>query len=116
MPIKTQSAKAKGRALQKHVVSVLLKYFPTLKEDDVVSRPMGSGGTDLMLSPLAQKAIKLSIECKNTAGTPSLSQVKQSTANRYEDTLPVVVWKPKGAKYDDSLLICKLEDFLEWQK
>lgn len=79
-----------------------------------MSRPMGSGGVDIMMSPLAQQKVGLSIECKNTVGIPGPKQIEQSRANKYDDTLAVVVWKPKGAKYDDCLMICKFEDMLEW--
>ena len=64
--MKPQSAKAKGRNLQKLVVSKILELFPWLKEDDVNSRSMGAGGEDILLSPFARKSLPLSFECKNT--------------------------------------------------
>ena len=57
--IKTQSAKAKGRNLQKHVRDRILAVFPWLKEGDVESRSMGSAGVDVMMSPLARRALPL---------------------------------------------------------
>ena len=63
--MKTQSAKSKGRRLQQLVVSHILKHSKGLTEDDVVSRPMGSPGSDVMLSQEALKQWPFDIECKN---------------------------------------------------
>lgn len=98
--------------MQQHVAARIVDSFEELEEDDVQSRPMGSGGVDLMMSPLAQRTCPISVECKNTRGNPSLAQVKQATSNAYKDTLPVVAWKPHGAKYEETLVICRLEDLL----
>ena len=114
MPIKTQSAKAKGRDLQKHIRKKLLEIFTVLEEDDVVSRPMGSGGTDLMLSPKAQRAVGISFEAKNTRKSPSVGELKQSKANAYPGSLPAVAWKPFGKGYDDTLVMFNLEEFLHY--
>lgn len=116
MPIKTSSAKGKGRQLQQHVRDEIYAGWPELDDGDVESRGMGGAGVDIMLSPKARKLVPLSIECKNTKSTPSIAQVKQATANMYEETLPVVAWKPFGKQYKDTLVMCKLEDLLEWLK
>lgn len=113
--MRPQSRKAKGRALQKHVAKRLTDVFD-LEEGDVESRSMGAGGVDILLSPKARRSCPISIECKNTRGAPSLSQVKQSEANAYKETIPGVCWKPHGAKYEDTLIIFRLEDLLEWIK
>jgi hypothetical protein len=63
--MKVQSAKAKGRRLQQRVASDILRAFPGLSEDDVVSRSMGAGGEDIMLSAAARRCVPLSLECKN---------------------------------------------------
>ena len=49
MSIKTQSAKAKGRNLQKHVRDVILKVFG-LEEGDVESCSMGASGVDIKMN------------------------------------------------------------------
>ena len=46
--MKTASAKAKGRALQKWFVELLVKKL-LLDEEDIESRPMGSQGEDIIL-------------------------------------------------------------------
>lgn len=117
MPIKTQSAKAKGRNLQKWVRSRLLRYFPILADDDIQSRSMGSGGTDLMLSPAAQFWVGLSVECKKTKKTPSVAELEQSRANAYKNTLPCVVWCPHGKGPQHTMIMFNLEEFLtEWSE
>lgn len=113
--MKTQSAKAKGRNLQKFVRDRILEVFE-LEEGDVESRGMGGPGVDIIMSPKARRMCPLSIECKSTKATPSLSALKQSQANAYKDTLPVVAHKPFRANYDDTVVLIKLEDLLEWLK
>ena len=53
--MKTASAKAKGRNLQKWVASKLLDAAKALEPDDIKSTSMGAGGEDVMLSPAARK-------------------------------------------------------------
>lgn len=62
--MKTASAKAKGRNLQKSVVKSILSAFPELTERDVQSRAMGSQGTDVVLSEKAFSLVPFAIECK----------------------------------------------------
>lgn len=89
----TSSCKAKGRALQKMVVQTLIRYFPSLTTDDIVSRPMGSQGTDVMLSSAALKVIPLSIECKNTERVNIWAAIDQAEANRKTNTAACVIIK-----------------------
>jgi hypothetical protein len=77
---------------------------------------MGAGGVDVMLSPKARQLCPLAIECKNTKATPSIAEIKQSQANARMGELPVVAYKPYGKKYDDTLIMCSLEDLLAWLK
>lgn len=111
--IKTSSCKQKGRKLQQFVRDRIYHWFSTLSEGDVESRSMGSAGVDILLSPAAREFVPLSIECKNTTKHPTMGEIKQATANRYPDTLPIVAWKPHGKQYKDTLVMCKLEDLLE---
>ena len=64
--MKPQSAKAKGRNLQKWVRDLLLENFPTLEADDVRSTSMGAGGEDVQLSPAARKLFKFSVAVSYT--------------------------------------------------
>ena len=69
MAISTQSAKAKGRNLQKLVRDKLIALLTRrgVVEDDVKSTSMGAGGEDVQLSPAARKYMPVSIECKRYA-------------------------------------------------
>jgi len=116
LPIKTQSAKNKGRRLQQHLRDRIYYYFPWLTEGDVESRSMGASGTDLVLSPLARRTIPISFECKKTKKTPSLAELKQAREGAYGNTLAGVVWCPHGAGHQKSMIMFDLEDFLLWYK
>lgn len=62
--MKPQSAKAKGRNLQKMVRDMILKAFTSLTDRDVRSTSMGAGGADVTLSQKAFEVFPYSIECK----------------------------------------------------
>lgn len=113
--MKTSSAKAKGRDLQKYCKKILDKVFD-LEEGDIESRPMGSGGVDLMMSPSVRKKFPVSIESKNTKKFPSVSALKQSDHNKYDDTISAVVWKPFGKSKDESIIYFNYKEFVEWVK
>jgi len=113
--MKTSSAKSKGRKAQQAIRDKLLAEFE-LQEGDVESRAMGSGGVDLMLSPVARAIIPLSIEAKKTRKAPARAEVEQSRANAYPCTLPVVVWSPHGSGPGKELMLCDFSDFLKWYK
>ncbi len=109
--MKPQSAKSKGRDLQKHVAQKIREKFD-LPEDDVVSRPMGSGGEDIMMSKRARDVLPLSIECKNTKSFPSLAALRQSEHNS-KDHAPAACWKPPRKSYEDTIIYMTLNEFLE---
>lgn len=110
MPIKTSSCKAKGRLLQQWIKKTIIELFD-LEEGDVESRSMGAAGIDVLLSPAARKKFPVSIESKNTVKPPAQAEIKQAKANAYPDTLSVVIWKPKGSRYDEALMIVRFSDF-----
>lgn len=112
--VKPSSAKSKGRALQKYVAARIQEVFG-LPETDVVSRPMGSGGRDIMLSDRALKALPVSFEVKNTKVFPGLSALEQSAYNAGEHA-PVVAWKPPGKGMEKTLVYMDLEMFLHFVK
>jgi hypothetical protein len=59
-----QSAKAKGRKFQQDIRDLMLQYSKGLEPDDILSRSMGAGGEDIMLSPAARRQYPITIECK----------------------------------------------------
>lgn len=111
MPIKTSSAKSKGRALCSHVAGRLRAVFG-LAEADVFVPASSSSGQDLHLSPAARKVLPFAWEMKNTRACSPQAWLRQSQANAKEGELPLVVWKPGGVSMESSLVIINLEDFL----
>ena len=63
--MKPQSAKAKGRTLQKWLQERLLENFPKLSDRDVRSTPMGTQGEDVQLSEEAFKVFPFYVEAKS---------------------------------------------------
>jgi hypothetical protein len=63
--MKTQSAQAKGRNLQKLVAQKILDTFPELTKNDVRSTSMGNQGVDVQLSQRALQLFPYSVECKS---------------------------------------------------
>jgi hypothetical protein len=111
--VKTSSAKAKGRELQKHVAEQIRERF-SLPKTDCCSRPMGSPGVDIMMSERAIKCLPLSIECKNTKAFPSLGALAQAKENALFGTVAAVCWKPPGKNPKETLIYFNLDNFLHW--
>lgn len=107
--MKTSSAKNKARLLQQHVAK-RFREFLRLEENDAISRPMGSAGSDIIMSPLANRLLPISIECKNWKSFPSFSALDQSAANSKGD-LPIAVWKPPRKPMDKSIYYMYEDDF-----
>lgn len=109
MAIKTSSAKAKGRNLQKHLRDSILAAFPTLEPDDCKSTSMGASGEDVQLSPAARKLIPCSFECKSYAKIAVYQWFKQCKANA-KNYQPVLVMKQNQ---DKPLAVIDLDYFVE---
>lgn len=106
-----QSAKAKGRSLQKTVVALILEAFPNLEPDDVKSTSMGASGEDVQLSPAARKLVPYQIECKSKAKSQVHTYYEQAkTHGKHE---PLVIVK---MDYKKPLAIVDLDHFLELLK
>ena len=107
--MKTSSAKAKGRNLQKWVRDKILNVFPMLGKDDVNSRSMGASGTDIMLSVEGKRVCPYAIECKNLKAISIYKHYEQATSNA--GTLePLLVVKQNNSK---PLVIVDAEHFWE---
>lgn len=113
-----QSSRAKGRKLEDYVVSRILHNFPELKKGDDIERVASArAGIDIELrSEKARQLIPISFECKNVTDQPGKRALEQANKNKYENTLPAVVWHPPMERYEDTVVITKLEDLLEWLK
>ena len=94
----TASAKAKGRNLQKFVRDLMRSLSESLSPGDIESRPMGSQGTDIILSPAALKEWPLSVECKNVERLNVWGAWDQCRSNVIEGTIPVLVIKKNREK------------------
>lgn len=109
--MKTQSAKAKGRNLQKLLRDKILNAFPKLQPDDVTSRSMGAAGEDILLSPKARKYLnQCTFECKNLAKIAIYKHFEQATREGYQ---PVLVVKQNHSK---PLAVIDLDYFIEIHK
>ncbi len=89
--MKTQSAKAKGRNLQKWVREMLIEILDVHPED-IESRSMGAGGEDLIMARAAREKFPHSIECKNVERLNVWDAYEQAAANAGNHE-PIVVMK-----------------------
>lgn len=110
--MKPQSAKAKGRNLQKWVRDLILETWTDLEPDDVRSTSMGAGGEDLLLSPAARRKFGFSVECKNVEKLNVWSAYEQAEANCGNHE-PLLVMKKNRKK---PLVVMDAEAFLELVK
>jgi len=94
--MKTASAKAKGRNLQKWFREVLVEKLE-LDPEDLESRPMGSSGEDIIMGKLSRQKFPYSVECKNQEKVNVWSAYEQAESNckGYE---PLVVIKKNRKK------------------
>jgi hypothetical protein len=91
--MKTQSAKSKGRRLQQQVAKDITESL-LLEADDARSTSMGAAGSDVLLSPKAQKDFPFYVECKNQESLNVWSAIAQAEAGSVGSGLhPLVVFK-----------------------
>ena len=95
MTIRIQSAKAKGRRLQQFVCRKLSEItgIPFKQDGDIDNRPMGQGGTDVILRGKAAKLLKYDFECKSQESWSVHEYIKQAKQNT--------------KKGNDWVLVCK---------
>ena len=106
--MKTQSAKAKGRNLQKWVRQMLIEILDVHPED-VESRSMGAGGEDLIMARAAREKFPHSIECKNVERLNVWDAYEQACENA-GDYEPIVVMKKNRKK---PLVVVDAEYFIK---
>ena len=107
--MKPQSAKAKGRNLQKWTRDKILESFPSLEPDDVRSTSMGCGGEDLQLSPAARRQFGFSVECKAQERLNVYDAYDQACANS-GDYEPLLVMKKNRKR---PLVVMDAEAFIQ---
>ena len=94
--MKPQSAKAKGRNLQKWVREKLIEALD-IHPEDLESRSMGAGGEDLIMARAAREKFPYSIECKNQESINVWKSYEQAQENS-KDYEPVVILKRNNTK------------------
>ena len=94
--MKTSSAKAKGRNLQKKVREILIERLDVHPED-IESRSMGAGGEDLIMARAAREKFPYSIECKNQEALNVWKSYEQAESNS-GDYEPIVFIKRNNQK------------------
>tara|TARA_B100001245_G_C22569068_1_gene283498 strand:+ start:173 stop:508 length:336 start_codon:yes stop_codon:yes gene_type:complete len=109
--MKTSSAKAKGRLLQKWFANLLVEELEVDRED-LESRPMGSGGEDIIMGKQTREVFPYSIECKNQEAVNVWKAYEQAESNckGYE---PLVVIKRNRTK---PLVLLDAEYFVRLNK
>ena len=109
--MKTASAKAKGRNLQKKVRELLIEKLD-IHPEDIESRSMGASGEDLIMARAAREKFPYSIECKNQEKVNVWSAYDQAESNsgNYE---PLVVIKRNRQK---PLVVLDAEYFFQLHK
>ena len=108
--MKTSSAKNKGRRLQQWVVQMLVDYLD-VDPKDVESRPMGSGGVDVIMGVQTQAIFPYAVECKNVEKLNVWGAYDQAEAN-CEGMVPLVIMKKNGRK---PLAVVDAEHFFDLQ-
>ena len=108
--MKPQSAKAKGRNLQKRVRDAILEAYPDLTDRDVRSTSMGAGGVDILLSERAIGTFPYSVECKCRASMAIYDLWADTTDNVAPGTHPLLVVK---ANNKEPLAVVSLQHFME---
>ena len=109
--MKVQSAKAKGRNLQKWTRERLIEELE-IHEEDVESRSMGASGEDLIMARAAREKFPYSIECKNQEKLNIWESLKQAEENSGVST-PVLIFKRNRSKI---YAVLELEDFVKFSK
>jgi hypothetical protein len=106
--MKPQSAKAKGRNLQKWVRDQLIEHLEVHPED-IESRSMGAGGEDLIMARAAREKFNFSVECKNVEKLNVWEAYEQAKSN-CGDYEPIVVMKKNHKK---PLVVIDAEYFIK---
>ena len=109
--MKVQSAKAKGRNLQKWTRERLIEELE-IHVEDIESRSMGASGEDLIMARAARKKFPYSIECKNQERVNVWESYKQALENS-GDYEPIVVIKKNHHK---PLVFIDAEAFIKMHK
>lgn len=102
------SKKRKAAYLQNLVRSEILKSFPHLKPEDVITAKDGQIGPDLILSKAARRLVGVNFEVKFQNKMKTIYDwYKQASKNQHK-LLPAVVMKMNTR---EPLVVISMEDF-----
>lgn len=104
-----KSVKAKGRLGQQDVARIIREKLD-LPEDDVVSRPMGSPGADIMLSRKALERMPFDIEVKTLAAFVGYKFLDQASRRAGDGREPLAVVKGNRKRW---LAVMDFESFMD---
>ena len=105
-----RSRKSKGAAFQNQIRDLLLeKFSDKLEPDDIKTAVMGESGTDIKLSPAAQRLFPFACEAKRTEKLSVPQWWNQAKANATDKLKPLIITKQNRK---EPLVILSLEDFL----
>jgi hypothetical protein len=93
--MRPQSAKAKGRSLQKWVCEKIAEVtgFECGRDKPIESRPMGQAGADVRLERSVLNKFPFSVECKFQERWSVQKWIEQAKANEAEGTKWLLVCK-----------------------
>lgn len=108
-----RSRKSKGAKFQNEIRDKLLETFTQLEPDDIKTAVMGESGTDIKLSPAAQKLFPWAVEAKRTEKVSLRAWWDQAIANSTEKLKPLLITKQNRK---EPLVVMSLKDFLSLVK
>lgn len=106
----TRGGKQKGRLGQQEIRDAILKKFPELEPDDVVSTTMGDGGEDIKLSPAARKLLPITIEVKRRKSGMKTAYDYIDQAKAHKKGEPVVCYRADRHPW---IVMISLDHYLE---
>lgn len=110
--ISVQSAKAKGRELQKWVCKKIAEVTGGTwgKDCEIESRPMGQSGTDVRMESQMLEKFPYSVECKWQEAWSIPAWIEQAKANQMKNTNWILFAKRSRIK---PIVVMDAEHFFE---
>lgn len=106
----TATKKEKARRHQTGVAE-RIRAALSLPDEDVVPRPMGSPGIDIMLSDRAREQFPYGIECKRVETLSIPSWWKQCEKNAEDEGLkPMLIFRKNR---EPNMVVMRFDDFME---
>ena len=104
------SKKRKSALLQNLVRDKILKSFPHLKPEDVITANNGQNGPDIKLSKVARKLVGVNFECKNQNRMKTIYDWYKQSSKGANKLMPCVAMKMNTR---EPLVVISLDDFMD---